>query len=81
MTTDLLFQILGICVVLSPALLVAVLGFTSLIRKPLSEQATNRCTYATIVVGLVAAVLILAMMLAVGTRHVPIELGNWVVIE
>jgi NAD(P)H-quinone oxidoreductase subunit 5 len=46
----------------------------------LREQTIERWTYATTVVGLLAAFAILAIMLAVDTRRVPIELGNWVVI-
>ena len=80
MDTDTIFHWLGICVVASPAALVMVLGLTSLVGRPLNEQLTNRWTYASTVVGLMAAIGILGMMLALGTRHVPIELGNLVVI-
>jgi len=80
MDTDLILYVLGICVVASPAALVAVLGLTSLIGKPLHERSIERFTYASTVVGLLAAIGILGTMLAVDTRHVPIELGNWVVI-
>jgi NADH:ubiquinone oxidoreductase subunit 5 (subunit L)/multisubunit Na+/H+ antiporter MnhA subunit len=80
MDTNAIFNFLGICVIASPAALVAVLGLTSLIGRPLREKAIENYTYATTVTGLLAAIAILAMMLAVGSHHVPIELGNWVVI-
>ncbi|MBT4864505.1 MAG: oxidoreductase [Planctomycetaceae bacterium] len=80
MDSDKVFFVLGLVVIASPTTLVAVLGLTSLINRPLSEQATSRWTYATVMTGLSAAIGILALMLAVGTRDVPIELGNWVVI-
>lgn len=80
MNTDTLLFALGLCVVASPAALVAGLGLTSLIGRSLSEELIQRLTYASTVIGLAAAVAILGIMLAVDTRHVPIELGNWVVI-
>jgi NAD(P)H-quinone oxidoreductase subunit 5 len=46
----------------------------------LSERTINRWTYAATMTSLVASLMILAMMLADGTRHVPIDLGNLVVI-
>ena len=81
MNTHWVLYSLGILVVASPSLLVAVLGISSFIGKPLRESDTHRGTYATTVVGLVAAIAILAIMLADGTRYVPIELGNWVALE
>jgi NAD(P)H-quinone oxidoreductase subunit 5 len=80
MNADLIFFILGLTVVTSPAALVLVVGLPPLARRPLSEQTLNRYTYASTVIGLLAAVGILAMMLATGSRDVPIELGNWVVL-
>ena len=80
MDIDTILFILGITVVASPAVLVFVLGLTSIVGKSLREQAIDRWTYATTVVGLLAAIAILGIMLAVNTRYVPIELGNWVVI-
>lgn len=75
-----LFQLLGIVVVASPALLVLVLGFKSISGLPLSEQAIKRWTYATTTVGLLASLAILFGMLRHDDRYVAIELGNWVII-
>ena len=80
MNADSILFTLGLCVVVSPAILVGVLGLTSLIGRPLPEHSIERLTYASTVIGLLAAVGVLGIMLAVDTRHVPIELGNWVVI-
>lgn len=80
MDTNLVLYYLGIIVIASPSVLVAALGLTSLIGKPFREIQTQRCTYATTIVGLAAAIAILTIMLAEGTRYVPIELGNWVAI-
>ncbi|MEX2315666.1 MAG: proton-conducting transporter membrane subunit [Pirellulales bacterium] len=80
MNAHVILQFLGIAVVTSPALLVALLGLPPLLGQPLSERTANRYTYASTVIGLLAAIAILGMMLVLDTRHVPIELGNWVVI-
>ncbi len=77
---DLLFwmQVCGMLVIGAPALLMCLLGLTSLVDRRLSERATILCVQAAISIGLVACVAILAMMLLHGTRHVAVELGNWV---
>ena len=80
MSVDTVLFALGICVVASPAGLVTALGLTSLFDRPLPEKSIERLTYGSTVVGLLAAVAVLGIMLATDTRHVPIELGNWVVI-
>jgi NADH-quinone oxidoreductase subunit L len=80
MTYNNLFTILGIIVVASPALLLAILGLTALARRTLNEAAITHCTQIFVIVGLAAAVAILALMLALDTHHVPIEIGNWVLV-
>lgn len=80
MSTSTLFFILGIAVLVCPTALVVILGIPPLVGRPLSEKTINRYAYAATVIGLLASILMLVMMLAVETRHVPIELGNWVVI-
>ena len=80
MTPDRIFQICGICVVTSPAVLLAVFGLTSLIGRPLSERLLARFTEVAVVLGLISAVSVLVMMLALDTRHVTVNFGNWVVI-
>lgn len=69
---------LGLCVIVSPAWLVAALGIPSLLGRPLSEFWIQRLTYLSTIVGLIAAVGVLAIMLIIDTRFVPIELGHWV---
>jgi NADH-quinone oxidoreductase subunit L len=80
MTLDQWFYVLGLAVVLSPAVLLAVLGVTSLVGRRIGERSSAHLTEASIAFGLVAALAILVLMLASGRRHVPLELGNWVVI-
>jgi len=81
MTTDSVLQFLGLVVVASPAVLLVLLGLPMLMGVNLSEESQGRLTKAGVVIGLIAAATILGLMLASGSRHVPIELGNWVSIE
>jgi NAD(P)H-quinone oxidoreductase subunit 5 len=69
---------LGIVVVAAPVLLTIVLGVSSLLGMPLHEERSSRLVEAAIVSGLLAAIAVLASMLAVGTRHVALELGDWI---
>lgn len=78
MNMEQLCTILGIGVISAPLLLMTLLGLTTLLSRPLSEQQVSKCTEITVVAGLLAALAILAIMLASGTRYVPIEIGNWV---
>lgn len=80
MNVDAIFTATGVCVVATPALLLAVLGLTALLSRPLSEVAIARWTASCVVVGLLASLTILAAMLVTGARSVPVELGDWVTI-
>lgn len=78
MTPAELTHLLGVLVVAAPTLLLAVLGLTLLLGRPLSERATALWTEACVVVGLLAALAILGLMLATGSRQVPIEFGDYI---
>src|SRR5262245_14061811 len=73
-----LIPILGLLALAMPLLLLAALGVASLLDYPLSERAVGRMCQAYILTGLVAVVGILVLMLATGTRHHAIEMGDWV---
>jgi len=77
-TDQYLLSFLGLLVVVSPLALTLVLGLTSLLGKGLDEATTTRWVYAAVLTGLVPAVVVLASMLVGGSRHVAIELGDWV---
>jgi NAD(P)H-quinone oxidoreductase subunit 5 len=77
---EFLIRGLGLTVVAAPLLLLVILGSASLIGRPLSESAINRLGHFLISAGLLAALSVLILMLALGTRHVPIEVGSWVFI-
>ena len=76
-----LSTIFGVAVIAAPVCLVCVLGLSSLLDRPLPERSISRFVQTAIVTGLLAAIGVLVLMLAQGTRHVPIELGNWVAID
>src|SRR5947209_5349603 len=75
-----LVSLLGLIVLGMPVLLLCILGISSLVDRRLSEAATGRLCQVAIITGLLAALTILVLMLARGTRHEPIEVGQWVVI-
>jgi NAD(P)H-quinone oxidoreductase subunit 5 len=77
---ELLIRGLGLAVVLAPLLLLVVLGLTSLAGRPLSESTINRLGHFLIAAGFLAALAVLVLMLALGKRHVPVEVGSWVAI-
>lgn len=81
MTLESVFQFLGLVVVASPAVLLAVLAMPMLIGRPVSESAQSHFTKAAVLAGLSSAIVILGLMLATDSRDVPIELGNWVEIH
>ncbi len=76
-----LTQTLGICVVVCPTVLLAVLGLPSLLDRPLSEQSVIRSMYAATVLGLTAAIAMLVLMLSTNQTLVEVQIGNWVGIE
>ena len=76
MTRDHLFQFLGLYTVLSPSALLAALALPALVSRPVREQTVNRLIQFAVVTGLLASLSILGLMLATGTRHVPLELAQ-----
>ena len=68
MTYDQLFNVLGLGVVACPTLLLAVLGVTALVGRPLNERMMSRLTQAAVVTGLLASIAILVMMLITDRR-------------
>jgi NADH-quinone oxidoreductase subunit L len=71
---------LGVIVVAAPFLLSLLLGSSSLLGRRPSETTIVRWVQTAVISGLLAAVVVLCGMLALGTRHVVIDLGNWVAI-
>lgn len=81
MSYDDLFNLLGTCVVASPMLLLAVLGVTSLVGRPLHERMMSRLTQLAVVTGLLASIAILVLMLITDRRLIELAMGDWVVLK
>jgi NAD(P)H-quinone oxidoreductase subunit 5 len=75
-----LVTIPGLIVTAAPLALLLVLGCSTLLGIRPGERVIVTLSQAATFAGLVMAVLILAFMLASGTRHLPIPLGQWVVV-
>lgn len=71
----------GIVVVACPALLIAILGISSLLDAKLSERNAARCVYFVTVLGLIASLCVLLIMIAAGTRHVVVGPIQWAHVE
>lgn len=78
---SLIVTILGLVVPIAPFLLVCVLGISALAGHRLSERMISGCSQLAISTGLIAALVMLGVMLVQGYRHIPIEIGSWVVID
>jgi NADH-quinone oxidoreductase subunit L len=76
--TERFMSFLGVIVVIAPFLLTAALGVSSLLERPLREEQSSKLVQAAIISGLLSAIAVLTLMLILGTRHVSIDLGNWV---
>ncbi len=76
-----LFYWLAITVVAAPLVLSAVLGLAAALDVPLGERRIANLTKGGVVTGLVATLGCLALMLYSGDRQVPIEVGNWVLVD
>ncbi len=68
----------GLAVIAIPVLLVAALGLPFLSGRPLGERAIAWIVPTGMMAGLAASLCVLALMLAQNTRHVTIDLGNWI---
>ena len=78
MSTDQFIHGLGLLVIGAPAALMALLGLAAVLGGALAERTVARAVQTVIVIGLASSVAILILMLVVGTRSVPIDLGHLV---
>lgn len=65
-------------VVAAPALLLAVLGISSLVDRRLSELLTGRLTKLAVVLALVGVAGVLFGTIVTGAERTTLDLGNWV---
>ncbi|HEY2910018.1 MAG TPA: hypothetical protein VGI99_07215, partial [Gemmataceae bacterium] len=78
LTVEQFLVVLGAVVIAAPTVLVLVLGITTLLDARLSEESTARASRLAVGAGLLACCGVLGLMIATGTRHVVLDLGNWV---
>src|SRR5262245_36448672 len=77
---DAIFTLLGLAVIAMPALLLAAMGLTALLSRPMSEDTMANWTASCVICGLLSSLGILGLMLLTGSRYVPLDIGNWVAI-
>ncbi len=80
MTITQIDHLLGLSAVAAPLGLLAVLGLCAISSRSLSERTTSRLTQIAGLIGIVACLGMLLNMLITGRRHVPIDLGSWVML-
>ena len=69
---DSILTLFGIGVIVMPALLLAVIGLTSLLSRPIGEDAMADWTRTCVICGLLSSLAILGLMLLTGRRLVPL---------
>jgi NAD(P)H-quinone oxidoreductase subunit 5 len=80
MILEQLIDAAGVVTVLAPLVLLVGVALTLLGDRPMSERATAQFNYFAVVVGFLAAIMVLALMLISGKRNVVLEVGDWLVI-
>jgi NAD(P)H-quinone oxidoreductase subunit 5 len=73
-----LASVFGLVALLAPAVLLALLALGALAERPLRERATSRLLPLTAALGFLGTLGVLAVMLAEGTRHVPVLSVEWI---
>ncbi len=79
-TLEVVFHVFGVGTVISPLVLLASLGLSSLAGIKLSESTVSRLTQTAVLLSLIQAICILLMMLGTGYRFVSVDIGDWVTI-
>ena len=73
-----IFHMLGVIVVVSPLVLLACMGLSSLFAVRLSESIVSRLTQFAVALSLIPAIAILVLMLVTDSRFVTVDVGDWV---
>jgi NADH:ubiquinone oxidoreductase subunit 5 (subunit L)/multisubunit Na+/H+ antiporter MnhA subunit len=74
-------QFFGSITVIAPALLIPILGISSVLNFKVSEKTTDRFIRVFIAIGLISLCGVLAIMLISDKRYIPIDFGRWVHLE
>ncbi len=78
LSPDQWMEFLGLIVVAAPLMLAMLLGISTLVGWKLTERTIAESVQVAVLSGLTAAVLVLALMLIGGSRHVVLDMGDWV---
>jgi NADH:ubiquinone oxidoreductase subunit 5 (subunit L)/multisubunit Na+/H+ antiporter MnhA subunit len=78
---ELFVQRIGVIVLLSPAILFAILGTAALISWQLPERVIGRLVQTSTLIALIAALAVLGFMLTHEDKPVVVQLGNWISIK
>ncbi|MBI3407048.1 MAG: oxidoreductase [Planctomycetes bacterium] len=81
MTSEFSVYLLGLSVVGAPIALLCILGFFSLIDRPLSERATDKLVFLAIFTGLLSSLGMVAVLLHHGVWRFTIELESLLEID
>jgi NAD(P)H-quinone oxidoreductase subunit 5 len=68
------------CILAAPAILLAALGLSSLVNRPLHEKTISRLVGYTTFIDLTACLLLCAVQAVRGETHMTLSLGQWIVV-
>ena len=74
-------QVFGCITVISPCMLLLLIGLSLLVGRPVSEEVIGRWLKAMVGLSLISALVVLGIMLATGSRRELVDLGNMVAIH
>jgi NADH-quinone oxidoreductase subunit L len=80
LTLDSLMVFLGMCTIAAPAALVPLFAVRAVLNVALPERIISRATQTAVTLGLSSSIGVLVLMLYTGSRYVPIEMGNVVLV-
>lgn len=78
---DPIAAILGFGVIGAPLILLGILGFSSLVDRPLSERTTSKLVMLGVLAGLLSSLGIIGLMLIRGESHLSLQYGRWIEIR
>lgn len=81
MDFELFVQRIGVVVLLSPAILFAILGIAALVSWQLPERVIGGLVQTSTLIALLAALAVLGFMLTHDDKPVVVQLGNWISIK
>ncbi len=77
---DQAMSFLGMCTIAAPAALVPLFAVRTVMNVTVPERLISRATQTVVTLGLLSSMGVLLLMLYTGSRHVPVEMGNIVLI-